>query len=717
MPDITITDTLKATIDIQLNNDARLAKSGLQSLNFAAIPLVAEFDKPVDQCTFKSGAFGLKMSSPGEIAIQSAATGSLCLIKPPQKALFDGDEFAPGIPINPGEGWVEFELDASVDVKSSASADGFGVALDGLNKTGLSTYTLWTAVSGKAPTLRQAIQTALENYSVTKDAASVRSQRVGTVNASDLSGTVTLSGSYSLPISVAPLASANLPFNRTLTIKPADALEIAGKVSLTGEWIVRSYKASDTEVQLGIYKKKGSTLSARFEASAGIQANTGNGDLLSGFFGAVLPGIDIKAAGLTGDDAENIQSAVKSCLDHSLSISFNAICSASRADESAVVYSVDLGSGDRDQTDLALASALRGDWTLLAALPNAKPLRNIVKQTHESSNQIPINLLGIYNAASVTDFVKTCTVLHDENGQISVLDKIDAKRIAAAGTPYGADANRLRSALAECFLATFAYTAGSGLVGALRQNYLRYRANMSSLDMRHNILLGRALNLLADSNWDNVLASQSVFDHARFSIVCQYDLEGIMRVFFADTATRLPYSRSVLESTGRKAKAALIDAAEPGGGARLTALNSDSIWREMNTLGNTAAFSTIAGLSAYRAPEIAAIAADWVDITWWADAMLKVAPKLTDVLAALQTSTNTDPSANDDLMKKRQALADVVGAVGRRSQSAFGDGWGLAVLFALSAGAPSVSIDYAWGGKAQHIQSAKQVQPVRAAST
>jgi hypothetical protein len=83
----------------------------------------------------------------------------------------------------------------------------------------------------------------------------------------------------------------------------------------------------------------------------------------------------------------------------------------------------------------------------------------------------------------------------------------------------------------------------------------------------------------------------------------------------------------------------------------------------------------------------------------------------------VQTSSNADPSADDDLMKKRQALADVLGAVARRSQSAFGDGWGLAVLFALSAGAPGVTMDYAWGGKAQHVESGRKVLPVRAAGS
>lgn len=716
MPDIRINDAVSATADLKIKDDAPLTKAGLSHLNFSTIPLVGDLDKRVDQCSFKSAAFGVKINSPGEIAIQTALTGALGLINRPQETLFENDAFSPRIPIAPGEAWIQFELDTSVTGKFSASANGFGVGIQDLTKVGLGTYTLLTASAGALPDLRDAIRTALESYSVTHNAASVRSQRSGTVNVSELSGTVTIKGSYSLPISVAPLASASLPFNHKIRVQPATKLEIAGQVSITGDFVVRCHKVSDTEAHLGVYKKRGTTLSVAFTAATGIEVGTGNRDLISTFFGAVLPGIDVEKAGLTGEDAQKIQGALKASLDYSLSIALNAACTASRVDESAVVYSIDLAGGDKGQTDSALASALTGDWTLLDALPNARPLRNIVKQTHESGNRIAVNLLGIYNAGSVADFVRTCTILHDENGQISVLDKIEAKRIAVAGSPYAADSERLRSALAECFLATFTYTAGSHVQAVLRQNYTRYKALMPSLEMRHQILLARALNLLTDANWDNVLKSQApTFDHVRFSIVCEYDLDGIMRVFFADPATRLPYIRSVLEIAGRRAKAALLDPSEPSGQARLTVLNSDSIWAEMNKTGNTAAFGNIAGLKAYTQPELQAIAADWIDITWWTDAMVKVAPKLNDVLIALQTSNLPDPSADQNLMQKRESLAQVLGAVARRSQSAFGDGWGLAVLFRLSAGAPKISMDYAWSGTLQHIESGKALGPAGAA--
>jgi len=137
----------------------------------------------------------------------------------------------------------------------------------------------------------------------------------------------------------------------------------------------------------------------------------------------------------------------------------------------------------------------------------------------------------------------------------------------------------------------------------------------------------------------------------------------------------------------------------------------------MNKTGNTAAFGSISGLKAYKQPELQAIATDWIDITWWTDAMVKVAPKLSDVLTALQTSNLPDPSADQNLMQKRESLAQVLGAVARRSQSAFGDGWGLAVLFRLSAGAPTISMDYAWSGTVQHIESRKASAPVRSAGS
>ena len=48
-------------------------------------------------------------------------------------------------------------------------------------------------------------------------------------------------------------------------------------------------------------------------------------------------------------------SALEDCVDHSLSLSLNAACSAAITDEAAVAYSINLSSGDQGKTDAALA--------------------------------------------------------------------------------------------------------------------------------------------------------------------------------------------------------------------------------------------------------------------------------------------------------------------------------------------------------------------------
>ena len=66
-----------------------------------------------------------------------------------------------------------------------------------------------------------------------------------------------------------------------------------------------------------------------------------------------------------------------------------------------------LPRGDQGKTDAALASALHGDWSALAALPNVTLIRDISRETENIQHKIVINLLGIYNAESVDQFVKT----------------------------------------------------------------------------------------------------------------------------------------------------------------------------------------------------------------------------------------------------------------------------------------------------------------------
>jgi hypothetical protein len=546
------------------------------------------------------------------------------------------------------------------------------------------------------------------------NADAVCKQQPGTVHATDVSGTLKFSGSYSVPIGVNALASAELPFNHEIIIQPAPLLKIGGEIALEGDFIVRSYRTSPTELCLGVYKKKGTTFTVTFTAAEGLQGEVGTRDLLGKFFSAVDPKIDPFKAGITGPTAGQIKAALTECLSHSFSMMLNVACSAGITDEAAVLYSITVGTEPDSATTAAISAALRGDWTPLDGLTNAKRLRNVIGESKDFKQKIAINLLGIYNAVSIEDYVKSCTILHDENGQLIVTDKAKATRIAASGTSYAAAPDRLRQALAEGFLATMTYTAGMGnakLNADLKtsQTYFRYAAKMSLQDMQDQIRVGTVLGLISDPRLGGALTGSPAFTHVKVSATAEYDGDAAKQLFFADPSRRTPRSQDELEQIGRQIKVSLLDPADPGGPARIQALNSDAIWSAMDDIGNVAAFGTsIPELSSFGPTDIAAIGADWVDIRWWADAMVQVAPKLSAVLTAVEQSPN--PETDSNFVNQRKALQNALGDVAKNAHSAFGDAWGLGVMFALSNGTAHATLDIAANSSTiEHLETPPKV--------
>ena len=140
------------------------------------------------------------------------------------------------------------------------------------------------------------------------------------------------------------------------------------------------------------------------------------------------------------------------------------------------------------------------------------------------------------------------------------------------------------------------------------------------------------LQLIPASNWQQQLIAGQRFNHAKCSIDATYNRADAMKLFYSDVTSLLPHSRDEFDRIGRSTMANLIDPLEPLSQARLEALRNDTIWNAMNSVGNRSAFRTIAGLSALHDAELELIGADWMDIRWWADSMLKVAPKLTRIL-------------------------------------------------------------------------------------
>jgi hypothetical protein len=719
MPDVSITDSAHLTADLKIGDIGPFSLARLSSLNFASLPVVGDFQKPLDQTTIERAGFGMRLGSPALLAddafptgIESTVSGALSIRKASSGGLFEEDGFSPQLPIQAGSCWVGLTLQLATTAKAGAAAQGFGVEVEGDTVAAIGTLLRFDSESGSLPTLGDALKAALEHYSIPRSVEEIRKQPLGTAHTAEVAGTVKFSGSYSVPLNATPLASASLPFNYKIALNAEATLKIGGSLALTGDFVVRTYKTSETELTLGLYKKKGTLIEVKFTAAAGIAANFGSDttDLAAAVLDRIFPKIDPAVAGFTGDQAEALEGALQACIDNSFAASINGSCAASRTDESAVVYSIDLSSAEQIATDKAITAALAGDWTLLETLPNAHPVRNVVREVRTKGGKVVVNLLGFYNAISVSDYVKSCEILRDPDGEIVLVDKTKANQLRAAGAPKMADAERLRSAIGEGFLTTATYAAAAGgklafKDFAVRQTYARYAARMPAEEVRRQVRLGRALQLIGNGAWDAKVAGSGTFAHARTAIAASYDAPGALRLFFANPAARTGFARAALEKTGRDAKIALLNPNETNAGARIRVLKDDRLWAVMGETGNVAAFKTIEGLRGLDDTEFGAVTADWIDIRWWANAMLRVAPQLSEVLRVIELSTAADPTTDAAFLKQRKALEDILADVGKHTRSAFGDGWGILVMFNLSNGAAALEMDLSWNGTLEHYAS------------
>jgi hypothetical protein len=395
MADLQITDTLGLITTLEIRDDSPLAKAKITQISSLTQALRHEFTKPLDQTSLKGFSFGAECSTPNasidsiaNLTLGAGVCGEISIIRPVDKTLFPSDTFSPDIEIAPDQCWVGVGLHVSVDANAQASVDGFGAGVKDISKCDLTTYTLIEASGGKFPILIDALTAALNGFYLAATVDAVRGQPTGTVYANEVSGTVTFTGSYQLPVSINALASADLPLNYKITVQPEATLKLSGSIALSGDMIVRSHKIGENLVELGVYKKRGSTLTANFTAKAGVGVDEGTTDLASILLSTAFPGVSCKGAGIAGDTAKSLNSALNGCVDRSLSVAMNICCSAESADEAAVIYQIDLTAGDPDATNAALKDALKGNWTELSQLENAKLSRNIVTDSREYKHTI-----------------------------------------------------------------------------------------------------------------------------------------------------------------------------------------------------------------------------------------------------------------------------------------------------------------------------------------
>ena len=713
MAQITIGD-LTGSAKIDTSDTSLASKSQLTSLIASTSELVAALPEPVSGGSFQDAQLAAnfaKSSIPlkkNTVAIKAGVNASLTVSRAGDSPLFAGDAYDDPITIAGDACWVSFELDTSLDASVAVPLpDGFGVSFEASTAPDFSTYVLIPAAQAPNTTLAKAIEQAIDAFTILDSSADVLSLPPNVICVTDIAGTITIGGSWSLPLAVnqLSLASASLPFNQSVAVSPSLSLGVKGDIALTGEFGLRVRRTAPNLLHIGIYKKQGTTFDASFTASAGIGANLGSTDLINEFFTALDPGIDVSQSGSAAD----FQKVLSDSLDRTLAISFNIVCSAAYADEAAVIYEIDVTVPDQATKD-AIDSALTGDWAKISQLPNARKIRNVITDTIENKYALTVNFLGLYNYRSVADFVQSMQLVTDPaTGKVVITDTETAKQITVASTPLVADPDRLRLALYNSFLATATYQAliagtGVGTGFSATQEFLLYKESMNYRSALTQLNTGSVLGVMPPSVKTALPGVGSRVHHARFAATCKYSNDDVLRFFFTDIQKLTPRKALDLEKIGRNVLASLLDPQDPIDLQRINVLNNDAAWAAMDSAGSN-----------IPTPYYS----DWYDITYsWAPSIAKVGAILADTLAYAKT-VQGDPTQDPTFMKKRANLAHALAAATRNTKAAFNPNFPICVMATLAGLTPGDSLpsfSAAWNGTTLFSNTKTPKPPTQAAS-
>ncbi|HJY07559.1 MAG TPA: hypothetical protein VJ323_14670, partial [Bryobacteraceae bacterium] len=106
MTNITVTDKLGLSADVELRDDSLLAQSKLMRILAPTASLLADPEQPINQVGFRGAALGAEFNSPSlsigsgiGVAITAGVNSALSIALPSDETLFGPDDLVPAIPI------------------------------------------------------------------------------------------------------------------------------------------------------------------------------------------------------------------------------------------------------------------------------------------------------------------------------------------------------------------------------------------------------------------------------------------------------------------------------------------------------------------------------------------------------------------------------------------------------------------------------------------
>jgi hypothetical protein len=602
--------------------------------------------------------------------------------------LFDPDPFDSPIEVPSGHAClglgVKVNVAPGVDVNAGKLAFGFTAG----TTVSTSHYRSF-ATTATSPTFKEALQTSLQKYVIPFGPGDFADLGIGDVAVIEGTGSLQVSGTANLFTSVNPLvsvSSATLPV--TLQIKEGAQVSVKASFTITGGFQIRIQKVDAGTIHLGIYRRRGVDLDVQVTSTACITAGTTSTDFISAVLGAIGPtpfpsAAELEKAGLTAEKQEAIVGALKASIQRNLALSMQEELHALASQEAAFLYEIKLNDLGTDG-HTAIQDALRLNLSSLSEASQSLPqgireIQNLLTTTRTKRLTFKLNILGIYNFASINDLTLKGTVLTDPaSGDIVITDAATATHISGT-INFLADSDKLRKVLAQSFLITAAYRC-SGLIAhppSLKASYWHFdeHAKTDHPTMAAYLNVLRSLGLISAAQVQQSLAPAGDFGRSTFYLATDYD-DALSQSLFLRSDGQ-PRAVDEYEEIGRNAMKLLIP---PDGedAFRLRALNA-GIWPQVKSTGGTLVNLAQLFPDLNAQSQIPIISLDYVLIEWWATTMADMGKSLS---AARRFFSQSPPPAPDSpAFKKLQAdLWRQMADVARKTHDRFSDPWGLLAM-------------------------------------
>ncbi len=705
MPTIQIVDGFGLDLQTALNPGSAFAKyfwqlpslsvvkqdlASLQSVSLTAFPL-------------KSAQIGLSFQQPSssmstspQFALGAAISGTLCVI--PSGKLFDPDPFENPIDIPSGRAYLGLGVEASISpgirLPTGELASGFTVG----STVCLTHYKCFEATA-TTPTFNAALAASLQNYVIPLGVDDLAALNVGDVVTVEGTGSLQLSGTVNLLTSVNPLASLSSPaLPGGIQATAGGAIDIAASYKIEGDFQVRIQKVGDATVRMGFYRKRGSDFTVQVSPSVGVAAGTTNVDFISTVLRALSPNPfptadQLEEAGLTQEKQDVIVNALRTAVQRQLELAVQAELHALSSHEAAFLYEISLHNlGPEGRA--AIQDALRLNLSTLLGPQGTLPrgiseIQSLLTTTRTKGHTLKINVLGIYNYASINDLTLKGTILTDAvSGAVLITDEATATRVSGT-VNFLADPDKLRKLLAQSFLITAAYRC-SGLIAhgpSLKASYWHFAAHAKTnrQTMAAYIDALQALGLVSETQKAESLSNLSDFGGSTFYIGTDYD-DALSQSLYLRSDDQ-PRLIEEYEQIGRQALRQLLHAGDDD--YRLRSLQNDAIWQQVKVTGGT--LVNLAPLFPDLRPntQIPIIAGDYLLIAWWANTMSRLAV----TLSAAKRFFSQKPAPASDSPAFQKAQADLwhrMAEVASKTHDRFADPWGL-VAMDLASGQQSLA--------------------------